>query len=140
MNPPAQSSPRGAAPGSASPLLAPPPSVTHETPAGQFVATGVLLRPLQAEHAPLAQVTLSRLEPHRVALERALRALPLSGGQMAVCRELLTTPVKASAAACFGSRHTCGLALVHDRCPARVPRLEVRFEVRLDVRLEVRQG
>ena len=35
-----------------------------------------------------AWCTLRRLEPHRVALERALRALPLTPGQMAVCREL----------------------------------------------------
>ncbi len=69
--------------------LAPPPSVTHETPAGQFVATGVLLRPTAASQAPLAQVTLTRLEPHRVAMERALRALPLTPGQRAVCRELV---------------------------------------------------
>ncbi len=67
----------------------PQPSVTHETPAGQFVATGALLRPLQGSGEPLAQVTLQRLEPHRVATERALRALPLTAGQLAVCRELL---------------------------------------------------
>ena len=69
-------------------VLAPPPSVTHETEAGQFVASGSLLRAMQADASPLAQVTLRRLEPHRVALERALRALPLTAGQMAVCRQL----------------------------------------------------
>lgn len=72
-------------------LLAPPPSITHETAAGQFVASGVLLRAAgreQAGAAPLAQVTLHHLEPHRVALERALRTLPLTPGQAAVCREL----------------------------------------------------
>lgn len=69
-------------------VLAPPPSITHETEAGQFVASGTLLRALQADASPLAQITLRRLEPHRVALERALRALPLTTGQMAVCREL----------------------------------------------------
>ncbi|MDP3136642.1 MAG: LuxR C-terminal-related transcriptional regulator [Burkholderiaceae bacterium] len=79
----------------ASPALAPPPSITHETAAGQFVASGCLLRPLNAADAPLAQVTLHRLEPHRVALERALRALPITAGQMAVCREL-----------CAGHTHT----------------------------------
>ena len=68
--------------------LAPPPSITHETAAGQFLASGLLLRPLQQGSEPLAQVTLRRLEPHRVALERALRALPLTAGQVAVCREL----------------------------------------------------
>jgi DNA-binding CsgD family transcriptional regulator len=69
-------------------VLAPPPSITHETEAGQFVASGVLLRSQQAGQPPLAQVTLTRLEPHRVALERALRRLPVTPGQMAVCREL----------------------------------------------------
>lgn len=69
--------------------LQPPPSVAHETSAGRFVASGVLLRPLHHGVAPLAQVTLQRLEPHRVALERALRALPLTAGQTAVCRHLL---------------------------------------------------
>ncbi len=70
------------------PALAAPPSISHDTEAGQFVASGTLLRPLQAGASPLAQVTLRRLEPHRVALERALRALPLTAGQMAVCRHL----------------------------------------------------
>lgn len=77
--------------------LAPPLSVTHETPSGQWLASGVLLQPLKAGGATpsqqnseaLAQVTLQRLEPHRVALERALRALPLTPGQAAVCRHLL---------------------------------------------------
>lgn len=68
---------------------APPPSITHETAAGQFVASGRLLRPLAEGHPPLAQVTLQRLEPHRVALERALRALPVTAGQLAVCRHLV---------------------------------------------------
>ena len=66
----------------------PPPSITHETAAGQFVASGRLLLPWQGAHEPLAEVTLLRLEPHRVALERALRTLPVSPGQMAVCRLL----------------------------------------------------
>lgn len=69
-------------------VLAPPPSIVHETAAGQFVASGVLLRARLAGQAPLAQVTLRRMEPHRVALERALRALPLTPGQVAVCRGL----------------------------------------------------
>lgn len=74
--------------GRAAVALAPPPSIVHETPAGQFVARGELLRPATPGHAPLAQVTMQRLEPHRVALERALRALPITAGQMAVCRGL----------------------------------------------------
>lgn len=68
--------------------MAPPPSIVHETSTGQFVARGELLRPAEAGREPLAQVTLTRLEPHRVALERALRALPITPGQIAVCRGL----------------------------------------------------
>ena len=64
------------------------PSITHETPCGQFVASGYLLQPLQPGSAPLVQITLRRLEPHRVALERALHRLPLTPGQIAVCRGL----------------------------------------------------
>lgn len=74
--------------GRAAVALAPPPSFVHETAAGQFVARGELLRAQQGDGAPLAQVTLRRLEPHRVALERALRALPITAGQIAVCRGL----------------------------------------------------
>lgn len=69
-------------------VLAPPPSIVHETAAGQFVASGLLLRARRSGEPPLAQVTLRRMEPHRVALERALRCLPLTPGQAAVCRGL----------------------------------------------------
>lgn len=37
---------------------------------------------------PLVQLSLRRHEPHRVALERGLRSLPVTPGQMAVCRVL----------------------------------------------------
>ncbi len=74
--------------GRAAVALAPPPSIVHETAAGQFLARGELLHPATAGTPPLAQVMLQRLEPHRVALERALRALPVTAGQMAVCRGL----------------------------------------------------
>jgi hypothetical protein len=83
---------RERAAGGSAQVLAPPPSIVHETPSGQFVARGHLLRPLAAGLAPLAQVTLRRLEPHRVALERALRALPLTPGQLSVCRNLTPRP------------------------------------------------
>jgi DNA-binding CsgD family transcriptional regulator len=74
--------------GRAAAALAPPPSIVHETPAGQFLARGELLRATRAGAEPLAQLTLRRLEPHRVALERALRTLPITAGQIAVCRGL----------------------------------------------------
>lgn len=71
-------------------LLAPVPYVTHEAAAGRFVASAVLLQPTGQVQPPqsLVQVTLRRLEPHRVALERVLRALPLTPGQLSVCRGL----------------------------------------------------
>lgn len=68
---------------------APPPSITHDNAAGQFVATATLLHAFNPGHEPLVQVTLQRLEPHAVALERALRALPLTAGQMVVWRGLV---------------------------------------------------
>jgi len=68
--------------------LLPPPSLTQTNASGQFVASAVLLQPLGAREPPLVQVTLRRHEPHGVALERALRGLPLTPGQVAVCREL----------------------------------------------------
>lgn len=84
-------------------LLAPPPSLSHETPAGRFVATGQLLRAAaRSEPAPLALVTLQRLEPHRVALERVLQALPLTAGQQAVCRQLVAGRTHAQAAKALG--------------------------------------
>lgn len=70
-------------------------TVTHTTPAGQLLATATLLAPVPppgpapgAALEPLVHVSLRRLEPHRVALERALRRLPLTAGQAAVCREV----------------------------------------------------
>ncbi len=68
--------------------MAPLPSITCEAASGQYRARGHLLEPLQPGALPLAQVSLRRLEPHRVALERALRALPITPGQLAVCRWL----------------------------------------------------
>jgi DNA-binding CsgD family transcriptional regulator len=69
------------------------PTVSHESRTGQFVASGDLLVASQLSSAhqaaePLAQITLRRLEPHRVALERALRHLPIAPGQAMVCRAL----------------------------------------------------
>jgi ATP/maltotriose-dependent transcriptional regulator MalT len=64
------------------------PPITHTVERGPYRAQAVLLQPQIAQAEPLAQVTLRRLEPHRVALERALRALPVTAGQMAVCRQL----------------------------------------------------
>jgi DNA-binding NarL/FixJ family response regulator len=75
--------------GASAAAMAPAPSIVHDTPAGQLVARGELLRPVTAGQDPLAQVVLRRLEPHRVALERALRGLPLTPGQLAVCRPLV---------------------------------------------------
>jgi len=72
----------------AAPAL-PPVQVAQTTTAGRFIATGQLLLPTGSSSAmPLVQISLRRHEPHRVALERALRGLPVTPGQMAVCRAL----------------------------------------------------
>lgn len=75
---------REAAPGPLAPTL----ELQHAVPAGRLHARATLLAPLRPGGEPLAQVALRRLEPHRVALERVLAGLPLTPGQMAVCREL----------------------------------------------------
>ncbi len=62
--------------------------VVQTTAAGRFVASGQVLQALGDGVAPLVQISLRRHEPHRVALERALRSLPVTPGQMAVCRAL----------------------------------------------------
>jgi DNA-binding CsgD family transcriptional regulator len=65
-----------------------PPMLTHENAWGMFSFSATLLQALSREQQPLVLATLAWSEPHRVALERALRTLPLTPGQMAVCREL----------------------------------------------------
>lgn len=110
---------------------APPPSITHETPAGQFVASGTLMRALQGG-APLAQVTLRRLEPHRVALARALRGLPLTPGQAAVCRELYHGRSHAD----IGQRLGVATATVVDHVRKTYDQLDVRSSLELRARLD----
>lgn len=66
-----------------------PAQVRHDSSAGRFVATGQRLAALPGTAGQaLVLVTLRRHEPRRVALERALRNLPLTPGQAAVCRGL----------------------------------------------------
>lgn len=82
-----------------------PVVVSLDNPTGRFVATAQRLQPVaEAEggggaapggaasaapaHPPLLHISLRRHEPHRVALERALRGLPVTPGQRAVCRAL----------------------------------------------------
>jgi DNA-binding CsgD family transcriptional regulator len=83
-------------------LLAPPPSIVHDCRFGRFSASASLLRPRVAGSPPLALVTLQRLEPHRVALARALRALPLTPGQRRVCQALYRGSTQAEVAAELG--------------------------------------
>lgn len=112
--------------------LAPPPSITHDTAAGQFLASGLLLRPLQRGTEALAQVTLRRLEPHRVALERALRALPLTAGQTAVCRELYGGRSHAQISAQLG----VAPATVVDHVRKVYQRLDLRSALELRARVD----
>ena len=70
------------------------PTLTRLNAYGRFDASATLLRPpspaaiTTGPVEPLVQVTLRWLEPMPVALSRALRALPITAGQAAVCREL----------------------------------------------------
>jgi DNA-binding CsgD family transcriptional regulator len=116
------------------PPSAPPPSITHETASGQYVASGTLMRPLQESQPPLAQITLRRLEPRRVALDRALRALPLTPGQMAVCRELYHGRTHSE----IGQRLGVTPATVVDHVRKAYGQLEVRSVLELRATLERR--
>jgi DNA-binding CsgD family transcriptional regulator len=114
----------------------PAPSITHETAAGQFVASARLLRAVDPGHEPLAQVTLQRLEPHAVALQRALRALPLTAGQMAVCRELVLGHSQADIATRLG----VATATVVDHVRKAYQALDVRSALELRVLVDSRIG
>ncbi len=83
----------------------PPPHervLVRETPGGALQARATVLLPQQPPAGPLVQLTLRRLEPHRLALERALRALPLTPGQAAVVRELYHGAAQPEVAARLG--------------------------------------
>ena len=72
-------------------VLQPSPSLVLVNAFGRFDAHGSVLRSVGAEHgqySPKLHVALRRLEPLAVALHRALRSLPISGGQAAVCAAL----------------------------------------------------
>lgn len=77
-------------------------NVVHPTPAGPLQASATLLVPRQRETEPLVQVMLRLMEPQSVALERALRVLPLTRGQATVCRELYRGVSQAEVAAFLG--------------------------------------
>jgi len=62
--------------------------LVHDTLTGPLHATALLLSPLHPTAASFVQVMLRRLEPRRLVVGRALRSLPLTTGQLAVCREL----------------------------------------------------
>jgi len=67
-----------------------PARVQLDNAAGRFVAQGLRLTAVPGLAMPaLVQVSLRRHEPRRIALERALRSLPLTPGQAAVCRALV---------------------------------------------------
>ncbi len=123
---------RGAVPSGSGPM----PSITHETAAGQFVASASWLRALEPGHEPLAQVTLQRLEPHAVALQRALRSLPLTAGQMAVCREL----VQGHSQADIGTRLGVATATVVDHVRKAYQALDVRSALELRAVVDSRIG
>ena len=69
----------------------PPPSVRQENAWGCFTFMATTLAPQSGDGgagAPLVQVSIHWSEPHHQALQRALRQLPLTPGQIAVCRDL----------------------------------------------------
>ena len=137
-------------------LMAAAPSISHETAAGRFVASAALLHPGAALSTPpppppppphqpeqphppvqpLVLVTLRRLEPHRVALERALRALPLTPGQLAVCRGLYQGRTQAH----IGDQLGVAPATVVDHVRKIQQALDVRSSLELRALLDARMG
>ena len=76
------------------PGMPPPQTAVHDNAFGRFTLVATVLAPLPTvavpgvPPVPLVQVMLHWSEPHHQALQRALRQLPLTAGQAAVCREL----------------------------------------------------
>ncbi len=80
-----------------------PARVQLDNAAGRFVAHGMRLAAVPGLALPaLVQASLRRHEPRRIALERALRALPLTPGQAAVCRALVDGQPQARIAQALG--------------------------------------
>lgn len=84
------------------PGQAPLPRLTHQNAWGRFMLEGHLLQAEGPGLEPMVMVQITRWEPHRVALSRALRSLPLTPGQATVCRALYHGASQAEAAASLG--------------------------------------
>lgn len=110
-------------------------------PGGSWVAQAQALHPLPGSPLPpLVQVQLQRHEPHGVALERALRGLPVTPGQAAVCRALYHGQAQARIAEQLGVASTT--VIDHVRKAYRALNLHTAQELRalLDLRMAEQRG
>lgn len=118
------------------PGQAPLPRLTHQNAWGRFVLDGHLLQAQGPGIEPLVMVQLTRWEPHHVALNRALRSLPLTPGQAAVCRELYHGASQGEAAERLG----VATATVVDHVRKAYRALELRSTLELRALLDSRIG
>jgi DNA-binding CsgD family transcriptional regulator len=118
------------------PGQAPLPRLTHQNAWGRFVLDGHLLQAQGPGLEPLVMVQLIRWEPHRVALARALRSLPLTPGQATVCRELYHGASQAEVAAHLG----VAPATVVDHVRKAYRALDLRSTLELRALLDARIG
>jgi DNA-binding CsgD family transcriptional regulator len=123
-----------ALPAQLTPPRSPSSQLMRTTPAGRFVATGTLLTATQSTEQSLVQVSLQRFEPHRVALARALRALPLSPTQMAVCCDLYHGYTHTE----IGQRMGLAISTVTSHMRNAYDKLDVRSAIALRSALEAK--
>jgi DNA-binding CsgD family transcriptional regulator len=120
----------------APPGQAPLPRLTHQNAWGRFVLDGHLLQAQGPGWEPMVMVQVTRWEPHHVALSRALRSLPLTPGQAAVCRELYHGASQGEAAQHLG----VAPATVVDHVRKAYRALELRSTLELRALLDSRIG
>jgi DNA-binding CsgD family transcriptional regulator len=118
------------------PGQAPLPRLTHQNAWGRFVLDGHLLQAQGPGVEPMVMVQIARWEPHHVALNRALRSLPLTSGQAAVCRELYRGASQSETAERLG----VATATVVDHVRKAYRALELRSTLELRALLDDRIG
>lgn len=114
------------------------PAFSHQNAWGRFTTQGHRLRSLGAQ-AAMFQIDLGWSVPHGVALERVLRQLPLTPGQLAVCRQLYRGQAQAEIAR--GLRVAPSTVVDHVRKLYRTLELRSAAELRalLDARIDESQ-
>lgn len=111
-------------------------ALMHDNDWGRFTLRARRLLALDRDAAALALVTITRHEPHAVAVERALRGLALTPRQHQVCRELIAGHAQAEVARNLG----VGQASVVDQVRKAYRTLGVRSVLELRSLVESQIG